>query len=96
VIADLTGLHLCLLQSPKEMLYNAAYCKTLPNIVQLRAKSGGNEMPELEAIYGYLMLKMQQKEISIETKEAIKQVAAFLSILAKKHRELSYYKSNSK
>jgi hypothetical protein len=100
VITDLTGLHLRLLQSPKEMLYNVAYCKTLPCIVQLRAKSGGNDMPELEtcftAIYGYLMLKMQRKEVSAETEEAVKQVAAFLSILAQKYRELSYDESNSK
>ena len=41
VIITLTDLHLRLLKSPKEMVYSAAYYKTLPYIVQLRAKSGG-------------------------------------------------------
>ena len=73
VIIALTDLHLRLLKSPKEMVYGAAYYKTLPFIVQLRAKSGGEDLPELEtcfnAIYGFLMLKMQGKEISPETME---------------------------
>ena len=38
VIITLTDLHLRLLKSPKEMIYSAAYYKTLPFIVQLRAK----------------------------------------------------------
>lgn len=80
-----------LLKSPKEMVYGAAYYKTLPFIVQLRAKSGGEDLPELEtcfnAIYGFLMLKMQGKEISPETMEGIKQISSFLALLAEKYRE---------
>ena len=91
VIIALTDLHLRLLKSPKEMVYNAAYYKTLPYIVQLRAKSGGEEVPELEtcfnAIYGFLLLRMQGKEISAETLDAIKQISTFLAILAEKYRE---------
>ena len=75
VIITLTDLHLKLLKTPKEMIYGAAYYKTLPYIVQLRSKSGGNDLPELEtcfsAVYGYLVLRMQGKEISAESLEAI-------------------------
>lgn len=91
VIIALTDLHLRLLKSPKEMVYGAAYYKTLPYIVQLRAKSGGEDIPELEtcfnAVYGFLLLKMQRKEISAETLEGIKQISAFLAMLAEKYRE---------
>ena len=91
VIIALTDLHLRLLKSSKEMVYGAAYYKTLPFIVQLRAKSGGEDLPELEtcfnAIYGFLMLKMQGKEISPETMEGIKQISSFLALLAEKYRE---------
>ncbi len=91
VVIALTDLHLRLLRSPKEMVYNAAYYKTLPSIVQLRAKSGGEELPEIEtcfnAIYGFLLLRMQGKEISTETMDAIKQISAFLAILAEKYKE---------
>ena len=47
VIIALTDLHLRLLRSTKEMVYGATYYKTLPFIVQLRAKSGGEELPEI-------------------------------------------------
>lgn len=90
VIITLTDLHLRLLKSPKEMIYGAGYYKTLPYIVQLRAKSGGNDIPELEtcftAVYGYLMLRMQGKEISAETLDGIKQISSFLALLAEKYR----------
>lgn len=90
VIITLTDLHLRLLKSPKEMIYGAAYYKTLPYIVQLRAKSGGNDIPELEtcftAVYGYLMLRMQGKEISAETLDGIKQISSYLALLAEKYR----------
>lgn len=91
VIIALTDLHLRLLKSPEEMVYGAAYYKTLPYIVQLRAKSGGKDVPELEtcfaAVYGYLLLKMQGKEISADTMEGIKQISSFLALLAEKYRE---------
>lgn len=91
VIITLTDLHLRLLKSPKEMVYSAAYYKTLPYIVQLRSKAGGEDVSELEtcftAIYGFLMLKMQQKEVTAETTEAIKQISSFLAILAEKYRD---------
>lgn len=90
VIISLTDLHLRLLKSPKEMVYGATYYKTLPHIVQLRAKSGGTEVPEIEtcftALYGYLMLRMQGKEVSSETMEAIRQISSFLAMLAEKYR----------
>ena len=90
VIIALTDLHLRLLRSTKEMVYGTTYYKTLPYIVQLRAKSGGEELPEIEtcfnALYGYLILKMQRKEVSAETMEAIKQITAFLALLSEKYR----------
>ena len=90
VIIALTDLHLRLLRSTKEMVYGATYYKTLPFIVQLRAKSGGEELPEIEtcfnALYGYLLLKMQHKEVSAETMEGIKQITAFFALLSEKYR----------
>ncbi|MDH6306098.1 hypothetical protein M2459_002758 [Parabacteroides sp. PF5-5] len=90
IITALTDLHLRLMKSPKEMVYGAAYYKTLPYIVQLRTKSGGEELPELEtcftAVYGYLMLRMLRKEVSAETLEGIKQISSFLALLSEKYK----------
>ncbi|MDR0698606.1 MAG: DUF4924 family protein [Tannerella sp.] len=91
VVTELTGLHLRLLKSPQETVYGSLYYKTLPAIVQLRSRSGGEEISEIEtcltAIYGYLTLKMQQKEISAETMEGIKQISHLLAFLSARFHE---------
>lgn len=91
IIITLTDLHLRLLKTQSEMVYAATYYKTLPYIVELRTKSGNHETPELEtcftAIYGFLLLRMQGKEISAETMDGIKQISSFLAMLAEKYRQ---------
>lgn len=91
VLIDLTDLHLRLLRTPKETAYGAMYYQTLPYIVELRSKSGGEEVPELEtcftALYGYLLLRMQQKPVSEETQKAIRQISSFLALLSEKYRQ---------
>lgn len=91
VMTELADLHLRLLKSPQETVYGSLYYKTLPAIVQLRSKSGGENMGEIEtcltAIYGYLMLKIQGKEISAETTEGIQQISNLLTFLAARFHE---------
>lgn len=89
VIIDLTDLHLKLMKSPKEPEYIASYYKTLPFIVELRSKSEDKTTPELEtcfaALYGFLLLRLQQKEISGETQAAISQISSFLRMLSSRY-----------
>ena len=86
VIMWLTDLHLQLLASSKFPYYNAAYYKALPFIVELRAKGANKEEPELEtcfeALYGILLLKLQKKEVSEETKKAQEAITTMLSMLS--------------
>ena len=86
IIVWLTDLHLRLLRSPKFPYYSAAYYKVLPFIVELRAKGGDKDVPELEtcfdAMYGVLMLRLQKKEISEETMKAVKAISDLLAMLA--------------
>lgn len=92
VLIELTDLHLHLLNDPKESVYIASYYKTLPHIVALRAKSGQKNISELEtcftALYGYLLLKLQKKEISSETQKAVEQISAMLRILSEKYKNI--------
>lgn len=85
-ITLLTDLHLRLLHSPKFPYYDAAYYKVLPFIVELRAKGTHHDEPELEtcfnALYGILMLKLQKKEISEETKKAQEAISNMLAMLS--------------
>lgn len=94
VITWLTDLHLQLLASSKFPYYNAAYYKALPFIVELRSKGANKEEPELEtcfeALYGILLLKLQKKEISEETRKAQEAITTMLSMLS------SYYIEDKK
>lgn len=89
-IIDLTDLHLRLLKTPSQPEYIASYYKTLPFIVELRARQEDKNMPELEtcfaALYGFLLLRLQNKEISGETQAAISQISSFLRILSGKYK----------
>lgn len=86
IITWLTDLHLQLMRSPKFPYYNSAYYKALPYIVELRAKGANKEEPELEtcfeALYGILLLKLQKKEISEETKKAQEAITGLLAMLS--------------
>lgn len=93
VIIRLTDLHNELMQSPKFPEYGAEFYKTLPFIVELRAKTPQEQqVGELEtcfnALYGTLMLKLQGKEVSKDTQVAITQISHFIGTLA------AYYKKN--
>ena len=82
VILNLTELHNALSSSPKFPFYSAAYFKALPFIVELRTKNGKKEEPELETLYGVLLLRLQKKPISEGTAKAIEAISSFLSMLA--------------
>ncbi len=91
VIIDLTDLHLRLLKSINEVEYKALYYKTLPFIVELRTKTEDKNILELEtcfsALYGFLMLRLQNREISGETQAAIAQISSFLRLLSEKYKK---------
>lgn len=91
ILQDLSELHATLLQSPKFPFYNAEYYKVLPFIVELRQK-GNKEENEIEtcfnALYGVMMLRLQKKEIRVETTHAIKEITTLLGMLS------DYYKKD--
>ena len=87
VIIQLTDLHLALLKDPRFPEYTAEFYKTLPYIVELRAKAGDTPVGEIEtcfnSLYGMLMLRLQGKEITPDTLDAVAQISKFLALLAK-------------
>ena len=91
VLIDLTDLHQRLLKSTREPFYGATFFKTLPYIVELRARAGNTEAGELEtcfnALYGILLLRLQKKEISPETEKAVHQISQFLALLSEKYKQ---------
>ena len=91
IVQDLTELHAQLLQSSKYPFYNTEYYKVLPFIVELRNR-GDKDLTEIEtclnALYGVMMLRLQHKDISPDTKHAIDEITTFLGMLS------DYYKKD--
>lgn len=94
VITMLNDLHNELLKSPKHPYYSAAYYKALPYIVELRNRSNTQDECEIEncfdAMYGLMMLRLQGKPVSEDTKKAMEDISRFLAMLAE------YYKKDKK
>ena len=88
----LSELHMQLLQSPKYPFYNAAYYKVLPFIVELRSRGANKEENEIETclnlLYGVMILRMQNKEVTPNTEHAVHEVSTFIGMLA------DYYKKD--
>lgn len=91
VVQQMAELHAQLLASTKFPFYNAEYYKVLPFIVELRNKSS-KDLNEIEtclnALYGVMLLRIQQKPISASTENAIKEITTFLGMLS------DYYKKD--
>ena len=87
-LSQLVALHQALLKDPRFADYTAEFYKTLPYIVELRAKAGAeNRAGEIEtcfnALYGMLMMRLQSRKVSADTEDAIRQITRFIAILAK-------------
>ncbi len=89
LLSQLSNLHLSLLKDSSQEEYIETYYKTLPIIVELRGKTNIKNVSEIEtcftALYGYLLLKLQKKEVSSKTSSAIFQISALLRILSEKY-----------
>ncbi len=87
VLNQLVQLHQALLKDPAFPEYTAEFYRTLPYIVELRGKAADHQVGEIEtcftAFYGMLMLRLQQKELSDTTKEAVTQISRFISTLSR-------------
>ena len=86
VILALEDLHRRLMAGSKYAAYSTQYYATLPLIVELRAKAGEEKADEIEtcfnALYLILMMRMQGKEISKETMDAVSQISKYLALLS--------------
>lgn len=86
VIIQLADLHRALLADPRFADYTAEFYRTLPYIVELRAKAGEDKTGEIEtcfnALFGMLMLRLAGKEITPETDKAVSQISKFIGLLA--------------
>lgn len=87
MLMSMVDLHQALLRDPRFAEYSAEFYKTLPYIVELRSKAGENPSGEIEtcfnALYGMLMMRLQSKEITESTANALKQISRFIAMLSR-------------
>ena len=88
---DVNRLHLQLLNNPSETAYKHNYNSIAGLIKDFDNKSNNRHSNDIEAclsaIYTSFMLKLQGKDISEGTEDAIKRFSKFLAQLAKKYKE---------
>lgn len=86
IIIQLVELHEALLKDPRFADYTAKFYQALPIIVELRSKAGNDKKGEIEtcfnALYGMLMLRLQSKQISPDTQNAISTISRFIATLS--------------
>jgi len=92
IISEMEDLHAYLIKKAGNEEYLKLYQQALPGIRDLKEKPGQGVVPDinvcLNAIYGYLLLKMQNKEISNLTSEAILNISNMLAFLASQYKKL--------
>ncbi len=87
-LGDLADLHRRILaEATRFPEYTAEFYRTLPYIVELRAKSGPEPAGEIEtcfnALYARLILRLRHADESAETAAAIDQITRFIAALAR-------------
>jgi len=89
LVNDLNRLHINLLKDNKEIAYRHIYNSTLPFINEFDEKTGKLLSNEIElcltGIYSQFLLKLQGKEVSKGTQEAIKAFGSYLAFLGGKY-----------
>ncbi|HKJ78527.1 MAG TPA: DUF4924 family protein [Prolixibacteraceae bacterium] len=90
LVKELDEFHLKLMQTGQDESYVSKF-KTVAGLVgELRLKNTtavNDVQVAIDGIYGYLMLKIQNKPISEETKEAVKRLSQWLAHLSKLYKD---------
>jgi hypothetical protein len=90
-VNDMNRLHVTLMHSKKEVAYQHQFMKAVPLIKELEEKMQPRPEHDIElmlaAMYNAFVLKLQGKEISKGTNEALKVFGKTLSMLSAKYRE---------
>ncbi len=91
IVNDINRLHIELLNNPKEIAYKHIYNATLPFIKDFENKTNNKVDNHIElcltGIYGQYLLKLQKKNISQATSDAVKAFGNLLNFLSAKYKE---------
>ncbi|KPK85351.1 MAG: hypothetical protein AMS27_07570 [Bacteroides sp. SM23_62_1] len=92
LMADVSQLHMRYIHNSDDSEYHLLYYQAKPNIQALIDKSGHDRMSEIEAcltgLYGFFLMRLQNKEISRETTDAMATISNLMAALSKRFREI--------
>jgi hypothetical protein len=86
LVNDLYEFHLRLMHTEADPMYVSVFKAVAGLVNELKQKNPGAEndvQVAIDGIYGYLLLKIQKKEITPETGEAVKRLSQWLANLSK-------------
>jgi len=89
LLNEVNEFHLRLLSSGTDKMYPSVYQAVVGLIDELKQRNPNTDKAvqvAIDGIYGYLMLKIQNKEIHPETEEAVKRMSNWLAYLSKLFR----------
>ncbi len=92
IIAELNNTHLSLLKSEYEEQYHKIYSYAADNINEFKKKLHNPSLNEIDicfnGLYGLLLLRLQKKEISVATQQAMTTFSNLLAVLSLKYKQL--------
>lgn len=90
LIADVNELHVKLMDTEIDKIYAQTFRSVAGLVNELKQKNNKaqNDIElGLDAIYGYLLLKIQNKAITNETNDAVMRLSSWLSALSKLYKD---------
>lgn len=93
VLGDLIDLHYALVKSQKHADYTAQLYKALPYMADFirRSEVASHAKDEIEGcfifLYGVLLLRLQRKPLTQETKQAFAQISKLIALLSLKYKQ---------
>jgi hypothetical protein len=92
LVDDLNNLHLKLINDKKDPKYLEQYYLAVPNLRDFGKKLGPNVENEVEiclsALYALLLLRLQKKEVSRETLEAMHTFSNLMALLSNWYKKI--------
>jgi len=89
-IAEVFDFHLYLMNNLKEVAYQAKFAVVAPLLQELRQRQPETEVSDLQlalnAVYGFVILKMKGSKITQSTAEAITAIADWFNLLSAKFK----------
>jgi hypothetical protein len=90
LVNDLYEFHVRLMGTKVDSMYISVYKAVAGLVNELKQKNPEAEndiQVAIDGVYGYLLLKIQRKDITTETKDAVKRISQWLALLSKLFKE---------